>query len=229
MPGSRLRICTTPDAKGEASVPDIRPARRKGNAILRRRRLARRELADPYLLFFWNSNVRSTAIVLNSLARALPPTDAAQVAPLRSMVRWLMSVRKDGRWGNTQENAHAMQALVTYYRKFESDAPDFRAVVRLGEQELVRDEFSGRSTESTTKQIPMPRFRGGKRGGSRPLTFRRRAPARYSSRRACATPPTPSFRMGSMPGSTSSGATNRSSKPAPGRLPRPTPRAISSA
>ena len=27
------------------------------------------ELADPYLLWFWNSNVRSTAIVLNSLAK----------------------------------------------------------------------------------------------------------------------------------------------------------------
>ena len=66
-----------------------------------------------------------------------------------------MSVRKGGRWGNTQENAHAMQALVSYYRKFEPDAPNFRAIVRLGAQELAREEFRGRSTESTTKQIPM--------------------------------------------------------------------------
>ena len=28
------------------------------------------ELSDPYLLWFWNSNVRSTAIVLNTLVRA---------------------------------------------------------------------------------------------------------------------------------------------------------------
>ena len=35
---------------------------------------------------------------------------------LRAMVRWMMAARKDGRWGNTQENALAMEALVTYYR-----------------------------------------------------------------------------------------------------------------
>ena len=66
------------------------------------RRAARtsRSSSDPYLLWFWNSNVRSTAIVLNSLVKA-GGTDA----PMRQMVRWLMAVRKDGRWGNTQENA----------------------------------------------------------------------------------------------------------------------------
>jgi uncharacterized protein YfaS (alpha-2-macroglobulin family) len=90
------------------------------------------------------------------------------------MVRWLMNARKDGRWGNTQENAHAMQALVSYYRKFEPDAPDFRAIVRLGEQELVREEFRGRSAESTTKQIPMAEISGGGApGATRPLTFTR--------------------------------------------------------
>ena len=33
-------------------------------------------------------------------------------APVRQMVRWMMAARKDGRWGNTQENAQAMEALV---------------------------------------------------------------------------------------------------------------------
>jgi len=28
------------------------------------------ELSDPYLLWFWNSNVRTTSIVLNSLIKA---------------------------------------------------------------------------------------------------------------------------------------------------------------
>ena len=39
-----------------------------------------------------------------------------QDAPIRQMVRWMMAVRKNGRWGNTQENAHAMESLVAYYR-----------------------------------------------------------------------------------------------------------------
>ena len=38
------------------------------------------ELSDPYLLWFWNSNVRSTAIVLNTLVKA-----GAADAPIR---RW---------------------------------------------------------------------------------------------------------------------------------------------
>ena len=41
----------------------------------------------------------------------------------------MMAARKDGRWGNTQENAHAMQALVAYYRKYERTVPSFDAVV----------------------------------------------------------------------------------------------------
>ena len=163
-------------AKGETSgtrVDDLR--RRMSNAILPEAGASHvEELADPYLLWFWNSNVRSTAIVLNSLARALDPADAARVAPLRSMVRWLMTVRKNGRWGNTQENAHAMQALVSYYRKFEPEAPDFRAMVRLGEQELLREEFRGRSAVATTKQVPMAEIAGaGAAGATRPLTFTR--------------------------------------------------------
>ena len=42
---------------------------------------------------------------------------------MRPIVRWLMAARKDGRWGNTQENALAMEALVAYYRKYESTVP----------------------------------------------------------------------------------------------------------
>ena len=66
------------------------------------------ELNDPYLLWFFNSNIRTTAVVLNTMVRAgAAPTD---VSP---MVRWLVAARKNGRWGNTHENAVAMQALRT--------------------------------------------------------------------------------------------------------------------
>jgi hypothetical protein len=108
------------------------------------------ELNDPYLLWFWSSNVRSTAIVLNSLVRA-----NATSTGLSQMVRWMMNAREKGRWGNTQENAHALESLVGYYRKFENVVPNFRAVVRLGDQELARDEFQGRSTQVTSRDVPM--------------------------------------------------------------------------
>ena len=125
------------------------------------------ELSDPYLLWFWNSNVRSTAIVLGHLARA---EGADRMVP--SMVRWLMSARRQGRWGNTQENAWAMEALVTYYRKYEADVPDFTAVVKLGAEELAKQAFAGRSAVAQTRDVSMSDLlTKGAPGTSRDLAF----------------------------------------------------------
>jgi uncharacterized protein YfaS (alpha-2-macroglobulin family) len=158
-------------ARGETSgdrVADV--MRRMTNAILPEGADAHvGELADPYLLWFWNSNVRSTAIVLGSLVQA-----RADAAPLAPMVRWLMTVRKNGRWGNTQENAHAMAALVAYYRTYEPATPDFRAVVTLGAREMAREEFRGRSAEASTASLPMAEvLTSGAAGTPLPLAFTR--------------------------------------------------------
>jgi alpha-2-macroglobulin len=155
-------------ADAAARITDLR--RRMLNAILPEAGSAHvEELDDPYLLWFWSSNVRTTSIVLNSLVKA-NVTDA----PVRQMVRWMMAARKNGRWGNTQENAIAMEALVSYYRRFETVTPDFRAVVRLGSEDLARQEFKGRSTGSTGKELPMSKVLAqGGAGASKPLTFTR--------------------------------------------------------
>ena len=125
------------------------------------------ELNDPYLMWFWNSNVRSTAIVLDHYAKqATPELD------LRAMVRWMMAARKDGRWGNTQENALAMEALVTYYRRQEAEVPDFTAAVTLGNDSLVKQVFKGRSDSAVTKQVPMKSLlASGPAGAAKDLTF----------------------------------------------------------
>ena len=158
-------------AKGDtanARATDLR--RRMTNAILPEGGSAHvGELADPYLLWFWNSNVRSTAIVLNSFVKA-----GQADAPMREMVRWMMAARKNGRWGNTQENAYAMESLVSYYRKYEATVPNFRATVKLGAKELVRDEFRGRTSEANTTRVPMTQvLASGKAGATTPLTFTR--------------------------------------------------------
>ncbi len=160
------RGATSADSTGR--IADLR--RRMANAILPEAGSAHvEELSDPYLLWFWNSNVRSTSIVLNSLVKA-----NVNDAPVRQMVRWMMAARKDGRWGNTQENALAMEALVAYYRKYESAPPDFRAVVKLGTEDFAREEFKGRSTTSRTKELPMAKVLAQAPGGSsKPLTFAR--------------------------------------------------------
>jgi uncharacterized protein YfaS (alpha-2-macroglobulin family) len=151
-----------------ARIADLR--RRMTNAILPEAASAYvEELNDPYLVWYWSSNVRTTSIVLNSLVKA-----NVSDAPFRQIVRWMMAARKDGRWGNTQENALAMEALVAYYQRFESAPPDFRAVVALGGEDVARQEFKGRTTTSSVTQLPMSKVLAQGPGGStRPLTFSR--------------------------------------------------------
>jgi len=138
-------------AKGETGARPAELRRRIENAILPEAGTSHvEELADPYLLYFWNSNVRSTALVLSTKVQV-----SASPADVIGMARWLVGVRKNGRWGNTQENAIAMKALVDYYKKYESVTPDFTATVALGAKELVRETFKGRSTTSVVKEVPM--------------------------------------------------------------------------
>jgi hypothetical protein len=125
-------------------------------------------MSDPYLLWFWNSNVRTTSIALDALVRH----ENEDLSRIRPIVRWLMAARTRGRWGNTQENAWALLALVRYYRAFEADVPDFTAVVALGEAELAREAFRGRSLEAATRDVPMRELIARGRGGMEmPLRF----------------------------------------------------------
>jgi uncharacterized protein YfaS (alpha-2-macroglobulin family) len=67
-----------------------------------------------------------------------------------------------------------MEALVSYYRKYESTVPDFRATVRLGDREIAQEPFKGRSTTSTSKEVPMPTLLAAAvPGTASPLTFAR--------------------------------------------------------
>ena len=89
-------------------------------------------------------------------------------APIRQIVRWMMAARKDGRWGNTQENAHAMEALVNYYRKYESDG---------AELQRGRDAWHARSSRASSSrpldrvdvinELPMPQVLATGRGRHR--------------------------------------------------------------
>jgi uncharacterized protein YfaS (alpha-2-macroglobulin family) len=161
-------LVTRGTTRGDTPARLAELRRRMSNAILPEGGTAHvEELSDPYLLWFWNSTVRSTAIVLNTLVRA-----GADETEVRPIVRWMMAARKGGRWGNTQENAHAMEALVAYYRKYESTVPSFDAVVSLGTEQLAREQFRGRSTVATKKDVPMEQVLAkAQPGTTQPLTF----------------------------------------------------------
>ncbi|MGC8763456.1 MAG: MG2 domain-containing protein [Acidobacteriota bacterium] len=155
--------------------------RRMDNAILPEGAAAHvEELSDPYLLWFWNSNVRSTAIVLSAFTK-----DPERRHTAERMVRWLLDARRKGRWGNTQENAHCMEALIDYYRAYESEVPDFRAVVSLAGKTLMEGRFEGRSTEAKRKALPMEALQAqAPAGTSLPLVFSKKGTGRlfYTAR-----------------------------------------------
>ncbi|HEY0142975.1 MAG TPA: alpha-2-macroglobulin family protein [Thermoanaerobaculia bacterium] len=161
-------------AKGETSARRTELLRRIRNSIKPEGGTAFvGELSDPHLLWLWSSNERSTAIALGSLVR-----NGQDEELVKRMVRWLMQVRKDGRWGNTQENAWAMSALVDYYRKYESEVPDYAAVVTLGAEELAREPFRGRSTVAKTRDFTMQQVLAkGSAGQQIPLVFTREGAA----------------------------------------------------
>jgi uncharacterized protein YfaS (alpha-2-macroglobulin family) len=164
-------------AKGEGSGPRVDDLRRRmGNAILPEAATAHvEELTDPNLMWYWNSNARSTAIVLNSLVKANGANASGDAAPFRALVAWLLGARsKDGRWGNTQENALALESLVAYYRRFEATVPDFSASVKMGSTQIASASFKGRSTTVNATDVPMTKLQTSAPAGTeQPLTFTR--------------------------------------------------------
>ena len=108
------------------------------------------EIDDDALAWVWNSNVRATAVVLDGFSRR--KDNVALVAPL---VRWLVAARTNGRWNTTHENAMALEALVAYYRAFESDVPRMTTTVTLGSATVGTASFNGRATAAQQVQMPM--------------------------------------------------------------------------
>jgi alpha-2-macroglobulin len=109
------------------------------------------EIDDETLGWLWNSNVRATAVVLDGLSRR--KDDPTFVAPL---VRWLLAARTNSRWGTTHENAMALEALVAYYRVFESEVPRMTTTVRVGGATVGTAAFNGRSTTAQQVHMSMP-------------------------------------------------------------------------
>ena len=118
-------------ANGETGARLAELRRRMANAVLPEAGSVHvEELSDPYLLWFWNSNIRSTSVVLDTLVHA---SDASDAAPeITGMVRWLMAARKNGRWGNTQENAVRDAGARRLLPASTRPVPNFTALVKLG-------------------------------------------------------------------------------------------------
>jgi hypothetical protein len=138
------------------------------------------EQDEDALAWLWNSNVRATALVLEGFVRR---GDDPQFVP--RLVRWLLASRRDGRWRNTQENATALESLVSYYKKFETEVPNMTATVTLGSATLGTATFRGRSSAVQQVRVAMPDLvRQVAAGAERDLTVSRSGTGRvyYTSR-----------------------------------------------
>ena len=109
------------------------------------------EVDTDELKWLWNSNVRSTALVLGGTVQR---GDNPQFVP--GLVRSLLLARRNGRWGNTQENAMALESLVAYYKKFEAEAPNLSATVTLGSRQVGSAAFRNRSAAPQNVRLAMP-------------------------------------------------------------------------
>jgi uncharacterized protein YfaS (alpha-2-macroglobulin family) len=106
-----------------------------------------------------DSSIRTQALTLRALIAAQPTSaTAAQLA------RGLLAQRKDGRWGTTQESAYALLALDEYRKAQEKDTPDFVARAWIGDDKIIEQPMTGRSTKAFAFSIPAERVHGA--GGS---------------------------------------------------------------
>jgi len=71
------------------------------------------------------TNVKTTSIILESILES-----GRDMNDLHKVIRWLINERRiEGRWRTTDENAHVLRAFASFYKKYESINPDFKAEV----------------------------------------------------------------------------------------------------
>ncbi len=108
------------------------------------------EEQDPAGLdWIFYSSVRTSAYVLQAMLET-----GHEFPQGPRVIRWLMDERKNGRWRSTQENLYVFYALAEYFKRYESEEPDFTATIKLGGREALRYLFQGRSIEARQVNVP---------------------------------------------------------------------------
>ncbi len=102
---------------------------------------------------YWGmgTSVRTTAVALSDLARTSSGDPLADQA-----VRWLMTQRRDGTWGTTQETSMALIALVDHLGNSRELQPDFTYLVLVNGKEKARVKVTRENvTQATHLIIPL--------------------------------------------------------------------------
>jgi len=114
------------------------------------------ERNDLGLAWVFDSNVRTTALILQALVETQPKN-----LLIPRVLRWLLDQQKNGAWRTTQENLYVVDALATYFRTFERQEADFKASVSIAGHEVLNQMFTGRTLATATTSMPLASLRQG--------------------------------------------------------------------
>jgi hypothetical protein len=98
--------------------------------------------------FNWNSNTRTTALVLKALVDIQPKN---QLIP--NVVRWLMIARKADAWETTQETAWSVMALTDWMVVTGELKPNYTFDVAVNDKTLTSDKQASPETVRDTVQL----------------------------------------------------------------------------
>ncbi|HTO94968.1 MAG TPA: alpha-2-macroglobulin family protein, partial [Bacteroidota bacterium] len=115
------------------------------------------ERPDYDLWWCWDSNTRTTALIMQALVETQPESPL-----IPKVVRWLIDQQKVGCWRTTQENIYVVDALATYLRAYEKEEPDFRAKIVMEGRSILDELFKGRSFRVAKATVPLSELQGGK-------------------------------------------------------------------
>ena len=106
---------------------------------------------EGYDAWAMNTDTRSTAVILEALARLTPENDL-----IPNVVRWLMVARQDGIWETTYETAWALIALTDWMTVTGELKGNYRYAVWLNEELLGEGRVAPESIdESILYQVPV--------------------------------------------------------------------------
>lgn len=112
----------------------------------------------PYYRYFYLSNVKSTAAVLNMLMRIDKKNNL-----VGKLTTGIMRSMRAGRWRTTQENMYVFWALSRYFNTYEKEVPDFVVRLKAQTKTMLREQFRGRSLKLRRTRLKRSSFPGSSR------------------------------------------------------------------
>jgi uncharacterized protein YfaS (alpha-2-macroglobulin family) len=101
---------------------------------------------DPGLQWVYSSNLRTTALILQTLIET-----GIENPLIPQIARWIVAKRESGHWRSTQEDLYVLCALNDYYGAYEAGSPDLGFRVALDAKTVLEGTF--REKRAAAKEI----------------------------------------------------------------------------